>query len=101
MFSKKLGDKCRAREIPQERQLQLFETPDDIRWALEQHAQDAGDYHFTPENCDGVIIAGNEDAPIFVWGTRLVDRKEGVPANHLDAVYTLLAAADQDTYTHP
>jgi hypothetical protein len=86
----KIGHKCRASVIPQERNMQILTDEDDVRWALEQHAQDAQDLGFTPENCDGIIIAGNEDSPIYVWGTRKVDREDGVEANNIEAVYTLL-----------
>lgn len=85
-----LGEQRKAELIPMARAMQLFEDEDSIRWAIEVHAKNAHTYGITTDNCDGIIIAGNEDAPIYVWGTRPVDRKDGLPANHLKATYTLL-----------
>lgn len=46
------------------RNLQIFDKPEDIQWALEVHARRP---ELTTENVTAVIITGNEDSPEGLW----------------------------------
>jgi hypothetical protein len=86
----KCGDQRLPLDMPHGRNQQFFEDKEDIKWALETHCKRAVEFGFTPENTDGIIMFGNEDAPDAVWATKWTDRKDGIPANHIKALYTLI-----------
>lgn len=71
--------------------IRLFEEAEDIAWMFDVLIPLIPNFkgEFTKENTDGVILVGDETSPKEVWLTRWTDRKDGIPANHLQAVYTL------------
>jgi hypothetical protein len=69
--------------------MQYFNQCEDIEWVLDVHVQP--NQGFTKDNTDGVIFIGHhEDSPSEIWLTRPVDRKADLPANHIEAIYTLV-----------
>ena len=90
----KIGTRKRCSNI-RGRSMELFDEPEDIKWALEVHVKQAVKNNFKPvplndKTCKAVIITGNEDCPDSVWATLSEN------FNHLNTIYTLIGGNETE-----